>query len=185
MTDKAGVTQLLHAWRTGDEQALAQLTPVVYQELHRLARGVFRGERADHTLQPTALVHEAFLKLVDCDVAWQSRTHFYALAARQMRRILVNHALAHRAAKRGGDVHDLPLDEVPEIRMEDRTEITDIDDALNRLAQFDPRKSDILELHFFGGLTYEELAEAVGLSTTTLNVELRLAKAWLKQELAG
>ena len=184
MTDKAGVTQLLHAWRDGNEQALTQLTPVIYQELHRLARGAFRSERSDHTLQPTALVHEAFLKLVDSDVAWQNRAHFYALAARQMRRILVNHALARQAAKRGGDAPDLSLDEALEVGCENRTEITEIDDALNRLAQFDARKSEILELHFFGGLTYEELAEAVGLSTTTLNVELRLAKAWLKQELS-
>lgn len=182
--DRAGVTQLLRAWREGDERALEQLTPIVYQELHRLARGVFRGERSGHTLQPTALVHEAFLRLVDSDVDWQNRAHFYAIAARQIRRVLVNHAVAKRRAKRGGASEPLPLDAAEDVPGGPGAEVTDIDDALNRLAQFDARKCQILELHYFGGLTYEEMAEALELSTTTLHSELRLAKAWLRDALS-
>ena len=184
MPHRGEVTQLPQAWRRGDESAVEKLMPIVYQELHRLARGTFRGERGDHTLQPTALVHEAFLRLIDADVAWQDRAHFYALAARQMRRILVDYAKARTALKRGGDAPVNALDPLALPESGDRTEITDIDDALKRLAQFDARKSEILELYYFGGLTYEELSEATQLSTTTLNLELRLAKAWLKDALA-
>lgn len=184
VSQDANVTQLLQAWRRGDEIALDALTPLVYRELQRLARGVFRRERADHTLQPTALVHEAFLQLAGAEVDWQSRAHFFALAARQMRRILVNHAHAKRAAKRGGGAIAVDIDAVPEPAASAVTEITDLDEALTRLAEFDERKSRILELHYFGGLTYEEMAEALGLSTTTLDRELRLAKAWLRQALA-
>lgn len=183
MPDDSEVTQLLQAWRRGEALAVEKLTPIVYQELHRLARGAFRRERADHTLQPTALVHEAFLQLVGADVDWQSRAHFFALAARQMRRILVNHAHARRTAKRGGGSIAVSLEEAEEIAGPQITEITDIDAALTRLAEFDERKSRILELHYFGGLTYEEMAEALGLSSTTLNDELRLAKSWLRQQL--
>lgn len=181
--DRPGVTQLLRAWRDGDEYALEQLTPIVYGELHRLARGLFRGERAGHTLQPTALVHEAFMHLVDADVDWQNRAHFYAVAARQIRRVLVNHAVAKGRAKRGGSASAVSLDQAREVTTGDGAEITEIDDALNRLAEFDARKSRILELHYFGGLTYEEMAETMQLSTTTLHTELRLAKAWLKEAL--
>lgn len=185
MADRAEVTQLLCAWRDGDDRALAQLTPVIYQELHRLARGVARGERSNHTLQPTALVHEAFLRLIDSDVAWRNRAHFFALAARQMRRIMVDYANARRAAKRGGERVSVVSEQLDAIPANHAAEITEIDDALTRLAVFDPRKSEILELHYFGGLTYEELADFTGLSTTTLNLELRLAKAWLKHALSG
>lgn len=183
MPDDSEVTQLLQAWRRGDALAVEKLTPIVYQELHRLARGVFRRERADHTLQPTALVHEAFLHLVGADVDWQNRAHFFALAARQMRHILVNHAHAKRTAKRGGGSISVSLEEAGEVAGSQTTEITDIDAALTRLAEFDERKSRILELHYFGGLTYEEMAEALELSTTTLHSELRLAKSWLRQQL--
>ncbi len=183
MPDDSEVTQLLQAWRRGEALAVEKLTPIVYQELHRLARGAFRRERADHTLQPTALVHEAFLQLVGADVDWQSRAHFFALAARQMRHILVNHAHAKRTAKRGGASIAVPLDEAEEIAGSQVTGVTDIDDALTRLAEFDERKSRILELHYFGGLTYEEMAEALGLSSTTLHNELRLAKSWLRRQL--
>lgn len=182
MADRAEVTQLLRAWRNGDEGALQQLTPVVYQELHRLARGITRSERTDHTLQATALVHEAFLRLVDTDVAWQNRGHFYALAARQMRRIMVDYANARNAAKRAGGRVESSL-ELEHIATESDGDITEIDDALTRLAEFDERKSQILELHYFAGLTYDEMVDVTGLSTTTLNLELRLAKAWLKQAL--
>ena len=150
MADRAEVTQLLCAWRDGDDRALAQLTPVIYQELHRLARGVARGERS-----------------------------------RQMRRIMVDYANARRAAKRGGERVSVVSEQLDAIPADHAAEITEIDDALTRLAVFDPRKSEILELHYFGGLTYEELADFTGLSTTTLNLELRLAKAWLKHALSG
>jgi len=183
MPDDAEVTQLLQAWRRGDALAIDKLTPIVYQELHRLAQIAFRSERSDHTLQPTALVHEAYLHLIGADVDWQSRAHFFALAARQMRNILVNHALARRAAKRGGGGCAVSLDEAQDVAGAHVTEVTDIDEALTRLAQFDERKSRILELHYFGGLTYEEMAEALGLSTTTLHTELRLAKSWLRHAL--
>lgn len=183
MPNDAEVTQLLQAWRRGDGRAIEKLTPIVYQELHRLARIAFRRERPDHTLQPTALVHEAYLRLIGADVDWQNRAHFFALAARQMRNILVNHAHASRSAKRGGGQSTLSLDCAAEVPGAQRTEVTDIDEALTRLAEFDERKSRILELHYFAGLTYEEMAEALGLSTSTLHSELRLAKAWLRHAL--
>ena len=185
MTEAAPVTALLKAWGAGDEAALAALLPHVETELRRLARVYMARERLGHTLQTTALVNEAYLRLVDArNVAWQDRAHFYALAARQMRRILVDYAKARTALKRGGDAPVNALDPLALPESGDRTEITDIDDALKRLAQFDARKSEILELYYFGGLTYEELSEATQLSTTTLNLELRLAKAWLKDALA-
>ena len=183
MPDEAEVTQLLQAWRRGDALAFEKLTPMVYHELHRLAQSAFRREQPGHTLQPTALVHEAFLRLVGADVDWQNRAHFFALAARQMRHILVNHAHARRSAKRGGNSIAVSLDDAGEVAATEATEVTDIDEALTRLAEFDERKSRILELHYFGGLTYEEMAEAVGLSTSTLHTELRLAKVWLRQAL--
>lgn len=182
--DRGRVTQLLRAWRDGEPDALEQLAPIIYEEMHRLARGVFRGESAGHTLQPTALVHEAFLHLIDADVDWQNRAHFYAIAARQIRRVLVNHAVAKKRAKRGGAAVPVSLEQAEEVSTAEGAEITDIDDALTRLAEFDARKSQILELHYFGGLTYEEMAEATQLSTTTLHTELRLAKAWLKDTLS-
>ncbi len=183
MAGEAHVTQLLQAWQQGDAGAVDELTRIVYAQLHRLARNAFRSERPGHTLQPTALVHEAFLQLLGAEVDWRSRAHFYAIAARQMRRILVNHAEARRAAKRGGGVPPISLEEAGAIAGESEVALNDIDDALTRLAEFDQRKSSILELHYFGGLTYEEMAEALSLSTTTLHSELRLAKAWLRQQL--
>lgn len=184
MKEQTDITRLLRAWSSGDAQALERLTPLVYQELRRLARGVFRGERAGHTLQPTALVHEAFTRLVNAEVSWQSRAHFFALAARQMRRILVNHAEAKRSAKRGGGLVPASLEAADHVAAPPPDQIVEIDAALTRLAAFDERKSSILELHYFGGLTYEEMAEALGLSTSTLDREIRLAKAWLAAELS-
>jgi RNA polymerase sigma factor (TIGR02999 family) len=183
VTKQSDITRLLHAWSGGDGKALEQLTPLVYQELRRLARGVFRSERPGHTLQPTALVHEAFTRLVSAGVSWQSRAHFYALAARQMRRILVNHAEGKRSAKRGGGRTPAPLEAAEHVAAPASDQIVEIDAALKRLAAFDERKSSILELHYFGGLTYEEMAEALGLSTSTLDREIRLAKSWLAAEL--
>jgi RNA polymerase sigma factor (TIGR02999 family) len=180
----ADITELLSAWRNGDETALQTLMPIVYRELQRLARGAMRGERSGHTLQTTALVHEAYLQLVDAKVDWSGRAHFYALAARQMRRILVNHAEARRAEKRGGGAHHTSLDNALEVAGARGAEITDLDDALRRLEAIDPRKARIVELHYFGGLTYEEMAEVLQLSTSTLDTELRFAKAWLRAALA-
>lgn len=179
------VTQLLTAWRNGDEAALHALTPLVYRELQRLARSAMRGERAGHTLQTTALVHEAFIALADARVDWVDRAHFYALAARQMRRVLVNHGEAHRAAKRGGGAVPLPLDEALNVIGSASAEISDLDDALRRLEAFDERKAQVLELHYFGGLSYEEMAAALGLSSSTIDTELRFAKAWLRQQLGA
>ena len=184
MSPQADLTQLLVAWRAGDRAALDALVPLVYSDLHRLARSAFRGERPGHTLQTTALVHEAFEHLVAARVDWQDRAHFFALAARQMRRILVNHALEKKAAKRGGGVVHAPLDEALDVVGTPSAEISDLDDALRRLEQFDERKALILELHYFGGLTYAEMAEVVGVSTSTLDEELRFSKAWLRRQLA-
>lgn len=185
MQEQANVTQLLGAWRGGDGSALDRLIPLVYRELQRLAHGAMRGEHAGHTLQTTALVHEAFLHLADANVDWQDRAHFFAIAARQMRRILVNHAVADKAAKRGGSAHHTSLESALDVVGTASAEITDLDDALQRLEKLDERKARIVELHYFGGLTFEEMAEVMQLSTTTLDTELRFAKAWLRQQLAG
>lgn len=184
MDNRADLTRLLGAWRGGDRAALDALVPLVYAELHRLAHGALRGERAGHTLQTTALVHEAFEHLVDAQVDWQHRAHFFAIAARQMRRILVNYALEKKAAKRGGGAPHTSLDEALDIAGSSSAEITDLDDALERLERLDERKARILELHYFGGLTFAEMSEVVGLSTTTLDEELRFAKAWLRLQLS-
>ena len=182
--DSANVTQLLGAWRAGDAHALDRLVPLVYRELQRLARRAMRGEREGHTLQTTALVHEAFIALADAQVAWADRAHFFAIAARQMRRILVNHGEAHRAAKRGGGLVHAQLDEALDVVGTPSAEISDLDDALRRLEAFDARKAQILELHYFGGLTYDEMAEVMQLSASTVDAELRFAKAWLRSHLA-
>ena len=180
----ANVTLLLGAWRAGDEHALDRLVPLVYRELQRLARRAMRGERDGHTLQTTALVHEAFIALADAKVAWADRAHFFAIAARQMRRILVNHGEAHRAAKRGGGLVHAQLDEALDVVGTPSAEISDLDDALRRLEAFDARKAQILELHYFGGLTYDEMAEVMQLSASTVDAELRFAKAWLRSQLS-
>lgn len=185
MSEAGGeVTRLLGAWRSGDDSALEALTPLVYRELHRIAARAMRGERDGHTLQTTALVHEAFIGLADARVDWVDRAHFYAIAARQMRRVLVNHGEAHRAAKRGGGVPPLPLEDGLEVAGAATAEISDLDDALVRLERFDARKAQVLELHYFGGLTYDEIAAVTRLSASTVDVELRFAKAWLRLQLA-
>lgn len=177
------VTHLLLEWRSGNQAALDQLMPLVYDELRRLAAHYMRSERPDHTLQATALVNEAYLHLIDMDVGWQNRAHFFAVAARLMRRLLVDHAKAHRRAKRGSGGRKLSLDEALDVSVEPASDVLALDEALNRLATLDPRKSQIIELHFFGGLSNEETAEALGLSRATVQRELRLAKAWLNHEL--
>jgi RNA polymerase sigma factor (TIGR02999 family) len=185
MADSTEITRLLRAWQDGDEGALDELTVSVYDELRRLAGSAFRGERAGHTLQPTALVNEAFVSLVGADISWESRAHFFALSARMMRRILMNHAEARNAQKRGGPVLALTLDENLVAAPPAEERFTELDEAITSLAAFDQRKADLVELQIFGGLTFEEMAEVTGLSSSTLDRELRTAKAWLKKTIAG
>jgi len=183
MSANESVTQLLSAWRGGDSNALERLTPLVYEELRRLAGRYMKSERQGHTLQATAVVHEAFVRMVDMEVPWQDRAHFYAVAARMMRRILVDHAKAHRRLKRGGPVTTLSFDEGLKVSADAETDLVDLDDALQKLSEFDPRKCEVVELHYFGGLTYDETAEALEISPVTVHRELKMAKAWLRHEL--
>ncbi|MEM6640789.1 MAG: sigma-70 family RNA polymerase sigma factor [Pseudomonadota bacterium] len=178
------VTQLLGAWREGDDNALEQLTPLVYNELRRLAGRYMQSERAGHTLQATAVVNEAFVKMVGMDVPWQNRAHFFAIAARLMRRILVDHAKAHRAEKRGGKFTDITLDEGLVESGAPDPDMLHLDDALRKLQSFDERKAQVIELHYFGGLTYNEISETLALSPATVDRDLRMAKAWLQNELS-
>jgi len=177
------VTALLRAFGSGNAGALDELTPLVYQELRRLARRAMRKERRDQTLQTTALVHEAFVRLVDVKVDWQDRIHFFALASRMMRRILVDHAKARRAAKRGGSADPLPLDEDLVGRGDRGWDFIDLDRALERLAAIAPRQVQAVELRFFGGLNNEEVASALGVSVSTARADLRFARAWLRRQL--
>lgn len=177
------VSQLLSRWREGDESAVDALMPLVYSELRRLAAGYLRRERVGHTLQPTALVHEAYMRLVDAEVPWQDRVHFFSIAARTMRRVLVDHAKGRRRAKRGGSAIRVTLSDEHASTDEAAVDLLDLDEALSRLGSFDQRKAEIVELHFFGGLTYDETAQAIEVSPTTVFRELRLAKAWLNQQL--
>ena len=179
-------TQILERFEHGDPKAAEELLPLVYEELKRLAERMFRRESAGHTLQPTALVNEAFEVLVNMDVSWQDRTHFFALSARLMRRILVNHANARHALKRGG--HDarvtLTDESAPPVGGPD-ADILALDAALTRLAVQDARRADVIELHYFGGLTYPEIAGALGISESTVHEDLRGARVWLLQQLGG
>jgi RNA polymerase sigma factor (TIGR02999 family) len=179
------VTELAE-WARGNHDALEQLVPLVYRELHAIAARKLRRERRDHTLQPTALVHEAYLKLVDQRTGgWKNRGHFFAVAAQAMRRILVDHARAHRAAKRGRDIEKVPIETADRVAAAPTTDVLALDEALTRLSALDPRQGQVVELRCFGGLTIEETADAVGLSLTTVKEEWRLAKAWLHRELRG
>lgn len=178
------ITQLLSAWQSGDQAALDKLAPAVYAELYRLAQHYMRGEATGHTLQATALVNEAYIRLVGTQQPWQSRAHFLGVAAQMMRRILVDHARARSSHKRGSNRTHVNIDDVSLIT-QDEAEVIELDEALKKLAKFDERKSKLIELRFFGGLTYEEAAEVLAISTTTLDRELRMAKAWLKQELTA
>lgn len=178
------VTRLLQEWRNGNSQALDRLVPVVYGDIRRLAGRLLAGERSGHTLPATALVHEAYMRLVDADIAWQDRNHFYAIAARVLRRILVEHARSHNRQKRGGGAEMIPLDEAVLIGSEPAHIVVDLDEALDRLALQDARKSEVVQLLFFGGLTYDETADALDISPATVHRELKLAKAWLHRELA-
>lgn len=179
------VTQLLLDWSNGDRSALDKLTPLVYHELRKLADGYLRRERPDHTLQPTALVHEAYLRLVDQQsVQWANRAQFFGLAAQVMRNILVDHARGHRASKRGSGERKLSLDEAGALSAERPGDLVELDDALNELATIDPRKSRIIELRYFGGLGVEETAVIVELSVATVRRDLRMAEAWLYRQLS-
>jgi len=183
LTDQ--VTGLLVKWRSGDPDALDRLTQLVYDELKRIAQRAFRSEAPGHTLQPTALVNEAFEKLVGADVEWQDRNHFFALSARLMRRILVNHAEARRAAKRGGEALHVTYSEELAAFSDSDADILALDQALEELAGFDERKARMVELHYFSGLTYPELARATGMAESTVHADLRAARAWLQQRLAS
>src|SRR5579864_444543 len=181
--DRQLVTQLLQQWSGGNKQALDELMPFVYDQLRKLATNCLRSERPDHTLRATALVNEAYLRLVDADVAWQDRVHFFAVSARLLRRILVDHAKAHNRDKRGGGAEKLTLDEAILVGPQAAGGIVELDEALQRLAVHDQRKSELIELLFFGGLTYDETAAALKISPATVHRELKMAKAWLHQEL--
>jgi RNA polymerase sigma factor (TIGR02999 family) len=184
MSASEDVTRLLVRWREGDEAALDELTPLVYDELRRLAKAYLRRERPDHTLEGTALVHEAYLRLIDQrDVEWQSRNHFYALAAQLIRRILVDHARARVAAKRGGNNFKLSLDEAIAPADEKDLDLVALDDALKALANTDAQQSRIVELRYFGGLTIEETSEVIGVSPATVKRDWAVAKAFLKREM--
>ena len=177
------VTALLVAWSKGDEHALEALTPLVYDELRRLARSYMRQERSGHTLQSTALVHEAFLRLIDQRVQWNSRAHFFGIAAQMMRRILVDHAKAQSTAKRGAGALRIELDEGLATAPSRDVDLLALDEALERLTKLDPQRSRIVELRFFGGLSNEESAEVLGVSPATIQRQWAGARAWLFHEL--
>ncbi len=178
------ITELLKAWNDGDDSSLERLLPIVESELRRIAHNYMQRENSDHTLQTTALVNEAYLKLVDQNrVSWQNRSHFFAIAAQLMRRILLNHARDRVAQKRGGSCSRVNLEEVSPISPEKSVEIIALDEALGRLAKFDEKKSQIVELRYFGGLTIEEIAGVLDISTQTVSFHWRLARSWLQKEM--
>jgi RNA polymerase sigma factor (TIGR02999 family) len=183
MSPDQSVTNLLQAWRGGDQEALQELLPLVYQELRALATRYFRDERKGHTLQPTALVHEAFMRLASSEVAWNDRAHFFAIAARMMRRILVDHAREKGAVKRGGGWMQTTLDDGVSIAGETPEEILELDRALDKFLALDERAAKAAELYYFGGLTYEETAEVLKTSPATVDRDLRVARTWLRREL--
>jgi RNA polymerase sigma-70 factor, ECF subfamily len=177
------VTRLLDSWGTGSDAALDELMPLVYSELRKIAAGQLRGERADHTLQATALVNEAFLRLINQDrVLWQNRGHFFAVAAKAMRRILVDHARRRSARKRGGKDRPVPLGDV-DIAVAAEVDLLELEGGLTRLEALDPRQARIVELRFFAGCTMEEVAETLGISASTAKRQWRLARVWLRGEL--
>jgi RNA polymerase sigma factor (TIGR02999 family) len=183
--DPSRVTRLLHDWKEGDGAAFDALLPLVYDELRRLASRTLRGEAAGHTLRTTALVHEAYVRLVGSEVEWEGSGHFMRVAARAMRRVLVDHARARKSQKRGGGAPAVALDALSGLlpgasRPDD---VIELDDALERLLTLEERKGRAVELHYFGGLSYEEVAEALEVSTATVHRDLRMARAWLYKEL--
>ena len=186
LTSTHQITQLLFRWREGDRQALDDLLPLVYNELHRLAGYYMRGERPSHTLQTSALVNEAYLRLAGAEhIQWQNRAHFFAIAAQVMRRILVDHARRRDKQKRGGAVQKVELDEAMLVSEQRAAEVVALDDALKSLAEIDPRKSQLVELRFFAGLNIEETAEVLKVSPGTVMRDWTLAKAWLRREITS
>ena len=182
-TPPGQVTRLLQAWSDGDAAALEQLTPLVYEELRRLAARYMGRERPGHTLQTSALINEAYLRLVDAGVQWQNRVHFFAISAQVMRRILVDFARARRNLKRGGGVQPVSLDDVTVVAPERSADLLALDEALDRLAALNPRLGRVVELRYFGGLTEEEMAEVLRVSPRTVRHDWGLARAWLYREL--
>ncbi len=180
------ITQLLVAWNQGDQEALEQLTPLVYRELHRLPHGYLAGERHGHVLQTTALVNEAFVRLIDWqEVDWQNRAHFFGVSATLMRHILVQFAREQQAAKRGGQAMQVSLSEAAAVSTRDNPDLVALDDALTTLEKLDSRQARIVELRFFGGLSLEEAAEVVRVSVSTVRRDWRMAQAWLHQQLSA
>ena len=185
MKPPEGVTQLLRAWNEGDQSALEKLMPLVLDELRRLAGNYLRRERANHTLQPTALVNEAYLRLVDQKARWQNRAQFFGVAAQLMRRVLVDHARVHQAQKRGGsDQQRLSLADVERASDKPDVDLLALHEALNELAELDPQQARIVELKFFGGLSIEETAEVLGVGHATVERDWKMARAWLRSKLA-
>ena len=184
MSSPPDITALLVDWSNGDKSALDKLFPLVERELHRLAHSYMRNEKPGHTLQTTALMNEAYLRLVDQrNTRWQNRAHFFAIAATIMRRILLNYARDRRRKKRGGDVIQVSLSDVAIMCGQKSSELIALDDALEKLAEVDERKSRVVELRHFGGLSVEETAEVLGVSTATINRDLKVAVAWLSREM--
>lgn len=177
------VTRLLRAWRVGDRDAEERLIAVLYDELHRIAEARMRGERPDHTLQSTALIHEAYMRLAEAGISWSDRTHFFAAAARTMRRVLTDHARARQRQKRSGGLDRVTLTGLPAEAGDDPVDLLALDAALDALAEQDDRKASVVELHYYGGLTYDEIAEALDVSPATVDRDLRLARAWLRDRL--
>ncbi|MBS1794882.1 MAG: sigma-70 family RNA polymerase sigma factor [Acidobacteria bacterium] len=180
------ITQLLKEWGEGDPRALDELMPLVYDELRRQASRYLKKERPGHTLQTTALIHEAYIKMLGVNaIEWQNRSHFFAIASTAMRRILVDHARERKREKRGGALENLPLDEALPISSKERNvDLLALDEALDRLARLDPRQAKVVELRYFSGLSIDETAEILGVSNATVRLDWNLAKAWLKNELA-
>jgi len=184
--DSVEVTRLLREWGAGNPAALEQLTPVIYAELRRRAHSYMKNERPGHTLQTTALAHEAWLRLADVSIAdWKDRAHFFAIAAQMMRRILVDGARARHREKRGGSAERVDFDQIPDVSSGRDSEMVAIDDALQALAQFDARKAQVIELRFFGGLSVKETAEVLKTSEETVHRDWRLARTWLLREIGG
>jgi len=183
-SDRSSITQLLQESRGGNKAAFDALIPVVYDRLHRLAASRLSSERQGHTLRTTEIVHEAYIRLVNSDISWSDRGHFYAIAAQVMRRILIDHAKSRNRSKRGGEYEMVPLDAAFALGTPSSSNLLEVNDALERLSAQDARKGAIIELLVFGGLTYDEAAETMGISAATLHRELKLAKAWLYRELA-
>lgn len=183
--EPSSITQLLHQSQGGNKAAFDALIPVVYDQLYRLASRRLSSERQGHTLRTTEIVHEAYLRLIDADVSWNDRAHFYAIAAQTMRRILIDYAKGRKREKRGGEYEKVPLDSAFELGAPSSSNLIEVSQALDRLSAKDTRKDSIIELLVFGGLTYDEAAATLGISAATLHRELKLAKAWLYRELTA